>query len=177
MQHLGDLATSAPEKSDTRQQLVSKMESSLDDKHFTVRCQSLQNLCRLKDPKGAETAVKWLTDYRPCCIGADGKPADADFERASILNQAIRCAKDLDLNGQIPTIRKYATDSNEVVRIAALVVLSEWGDQDCRVVCEDAAKSKSVRLQRCGPGRAETAGCGKVGFAPVQSGVVPAQPQ
>ena len=125
------------------------MHSSLSDKHFTVRCQALQNLCRLKDLQGAATAVKWLTEYAPSCVGADGKPADPGQERAAILNQAIRCCKDLDLKEQIPAIRQYARDNNEVVRIAAIVVLSEWADEESRPAFEDAAQSPSVRLQRC----------------------------
>ena len=50
----------------------------------------------------------------------------------------------------IPTIRLYARDPNEVVRIAAIVCLSDCRDEESRDAFEDAAKSLSVRLERCG---------------------------
>ncbi len=38
---------------------------------------------------------------------------------------------------------------NEVVRIAAIVTLSQWGDEESRSGIEEAAKSDSFRLHRC----------------------------
>ena len=149
-QHLGDLAKDAPPDSELRDTSVTKFQSALDDRHFTVRAQALQNLCRLKDSKGRETAVNWLTNYKPCAPEKDGKPADPELERGSILNIAIRCCKDLDLKDQIPTIRQYVRDPNEAVRIAAIVALSDWRGEASRPAFEDAAKSANVRLQRCG---------------------------
>ena len=56
----------------------------------------------------------------------------------------------LDLKQQVPGVRRYAYDRDEVVRIAAVVALSQWGDEASRPAFETAAKSKSVRLQRAG---------------------------
>jgi hypothetical protein len=211
MQYFGTMALEAPEDSETRQILVAKTKEALNDKHFQVRSQALQNLCRLKDPVGIQTAVKWLTDYKP--VGGTGVPArekakfdssstsvfareagnsdvpahktgqpeagnaktgiktadqgtgkaashtdtgkdarvtDLDFERGHILNQAIRCIGDLDLKEHLPTIRTYARDPNSTIRIAALVVLSNWNDTESIPAMQEAAESKDPLLQSCG---------------------------
>jgi hypothetical protein len=139
MQYLGMMALEAAEDSDDRQTLVTRTRDALTDEHFEVRAQALQNLCRLKDPVGIETAVKWLT-Y---------KSAD-DFERGYILNQAIRCVGDLDLKENLPTIRKYARDPNNTVRIAAIVVLSNWNDVESLPAMQEAAEAKDPLVKKCG---------------------------
>ena len=143
MQYLGGLVPDANSDPDGHQKAMDRMRSSLGDKDFQVRSQALQNLCRLKDPVGQETAVKWLGDYKPI----SDKP---DFERGDIIKQSIECVQNLGLKEHIPAIRQYAKDSNEVVRIAAIVCLSDWRDEESRPAFEAAAKSSNIRLQRCG---------------------------
>jgi hypothetical protein len=139
MQYLGMMALEASEDSEARQTLVTRTREALADKDFQVRAQALQNLSRLKDPVGVETAVKWLV-Y---------KSAD-DFERGYILNQAIRCVGDLDLKEHLPTIRQYARDPNNTVRIAAIVVLSNWNDVESLPAMQEAAEAKDPLVKKCG---------------------------
>jgi len=87
----------------------------------------------MRDPRGEETAVEWLTSENT----------------EGVRDAAIRCVRGLDLRQHIPTIRTYLRDGNEVVRIAAIVTLSEWGDEESRPAIEEAAKSESFRLRRC----------------------------
>ena len=63
---------------------------------------------------------------------------------------AIHCAQENDLRDQIPTIRLYSRSTNDIIRIAALVALSQWGDEESRPAIEEAATSPVVRLQHCG---------------------------
>jgi HEAT repeat protein len=127
MQHIGLIAEGLPD-SEAKKKAIAKMQAAIDDKDVAVCRQALQNLCRIKDPKGTEAAVKWLND--------ESKDMDA------LRDIAIRCVKDLDLKDQIPNVRKYVRDSNEVIRIAATVVLSEWGDEESRPAIREAAVSK-----------------------------------
>jgi hypothetical protein len=143
MQHLGALVPDANSDPDGHQKVMDRLRSSLGDKDFQVRSQALQNLCRLKDPKGGETAAQWLTNYKP----VSDKP---DLERGDIIKQAIACVQSLGLKEHLSTIRQYARDPNEVIRIAAIVALSDWRDEASRPAFEEAAKSSSARLQRCG---------------------------
>ena len=53
---------------------------------------------------------------------------------------AIRCVREFDLREHIPTIRTYLRDGDEVVRVAAIVTLSQWGDEESRPAIEEAAK-------------------------------------
>ena len=117
-----------------RQEIVSILRGCLDDRHIQVRREALLALVRVGDPKGRETAVKWLTAEK-----AEG-----------VRDAAIRCVRELDLREHIPTIRKYVRDPDTVVRIAAMVTLSQWGDEESRPAFEEAAKSDNFRLQRAG---------------------------
>ena len=62
---------------------------------------------------------------------------------------AIHCVSELDLREFLLAVRKHARDANEVARIAAIVTLSQWGDEESRPAIEEAAKSDSFRLRRC----------------------------
>jgi hypothetical protein len=148
MQYWGELAKEAPPE--FKANMLDRMKAALNDKNYEVRCQALQNLCRLKDPAGKETAIKWLMEYKPACVDKDGKPVAPELERGGILNAAIRCCKDLDLKDQVPAIRPFARDSNEIIRIAAIVVLSDWRDKESLPAMQEAAESKSPRLNGCG---------------------------
>ncbi|MGH7144744.1 MAG: HEAT repeat domain-containing protein [Planctomycetota bacterium] len=119
-----------------QQKITDHLHTYLTDRDVEVRREALLALVRLKDPLAAPTAVAWLNQPGP----------EADRSR----DLAIRCVHDLDLRDQIPTIRKYAHDPNEVIRIAAIVALSEWNDEESRPAFEEAAQSKVERLKRAG---------------------------
>jgi len=112
-------------------EIMATLHKCLADKHLAVRREALLALVREKDAQGAELAVKWLTAP----------------EGAEARDLAIHSIYELGLKEQIPEIRKYLADPSEPVRIAAIVVLSQWGDEASRSAIEEAAKSKSVRLQ------------------------------
>jgi len=119
--------------SEKRERIVQMQREALQDRHVGVRREALLALVRTGDPKGKETAIRWLTDE----------------DATKVRDLAIRCVRELDLREHIPTIRKYLRDENEVVRIAAIVTLSQWGDEESRPAIEEAAKSGSFRLRRC----------------------------
>jgi HEAT repeat protein len=117
-----------------RAKIGSELHEALSDRHIPVRREALLALVRMRDPKGRETAVEWLAAEK-----ADG-----------LRDAAIRCVRELGLREHIPTIRKYLRDKSDVVRIVAIVTLSEWGDEESRPAIEEAAKSGSFRLRRSG---------------------------
>jgi hypothetical protein len=163
MQHLGGLVPDVNSDPEGNKKMLDRMHAALGDRHFQVRGQALQNLCRLKDSAGKDTAVKWLTEYKPCCVDNGDKPVAPEKEREGILNQAIRCCKDLGLKEQIPNIRPFARDNSEVVRIAALSVLSDWLDGESLEAMQEAAESPSVRLRNCGKAAVGKMGKGAAG--------------
>jgi len=116
-----------------RAKIGSELREALSDRHIPVRREALLALVRMRDPKGRETAVEWLAAEK-----TDG-----------LRDAAIRCVRELGLRDHIPTIRKYLRDKNDVVRIAAILTLSQWGDEESRSGIEEAAKSGSFRLRRC----------------------------
>ena len=73
-----------------------------------------------------------------------------DPDKDNVRDLTIRCVTLLDSKQYIPTIRQYLYDKNEVIRIAAIVALSQWGDEKSRDAFQKAAESNSVRLQRAG---------------------------
>jgi len=116
-----------------REKITSVLRRSLNDRHVPVRREALLALVRMRDPRGDETAVEWLTAER-----AEG-----------VRDAAIRYVRELGLREHAPIIRKYLRDENDVVRIAAIVTLSQWGDKESRPAIEEAGKSQSYRLRRC----------------------------
>ena len=68
----------------------------------------------------------------------------------SIRDLAIRCVQRLGMREHIPCIRKYVRDPNDATRIAAIVALSQWGDEESRPAFVKASESSNPRLQRCG---------------------------
>lgn len=119
-----------------RSRLTQVLGEALDDPQVKVRCEALFALSNLGDFKVGACIKAWLD------------PSKA--EPAPIRAIAIRCARLQDKRDQIPVIRTHARDPDEVVCIAALVALSEWGDVESRAACESAVKSTSKRLQTCG---------------------------
>ena len=114
--------------------ITSVLYRSLNDRDLPVRREALLALVHMGDPLGQETAVKWLLD--------DNAKGTRDL--------AIRCIHDLNMKEYIPTIRKYLYDPDEVIRIAAIVALSQWDDEESRPAFSAAAKSDSIRVQRAG---------------------------
>jgi len=136
-QHLGLLA--AGDDSTQRGIAIEKLRPCLNDRDIAVRREALLALVRVNDPEAIRTAVAWLEpDPNATQPGMD------------LRDLAIRCAQDLDLRASIPTIRKYIRDPNEGVRIAAIVALGHWGDEESRPAIAEAAQSPNARLQRCG---------------------------
>jgi hypothetical protein len=117
-----------------RETIAARLRRALGDPDVGVRREALLALVRAGDDAGKTAAVEWLTQ--------DGAGPVRDV--------AIRCVQDLGLREHTPAIRRYLGDADEVVRIAAIVTLSEWGDAESRPAFEAAAASPSVRLQRAG---------------------------
>ena len=112
------------------------LDGALRDKGTPVRREALLALVRLKSETGKRTAVQWLLD--------------SSEDAAKVRDLAIRCVSELDLREYIPEIRKYVRHPDPVIRIAAIVALSEWGDEDSRAVFTEAANSENPRLQNAG---------------------------
>ncbi len=113
------------------------LRGALNHVEVETRREALLALARAGDPAGAQTAVTWLADTGPAATATHAI--------------AIRCVQEvLDRRDQLPVVRGYASDTDEEVRIAALVALSQWGDQTSRPACVTAAAAASPRLRRCG---------------------------
>lgn len=121
---------------DDQDRIRAKLHELLADRHVEVRREALLALVRMRDPVGKTTAIGWLTSLEP----------SAETTR----DLAIRCVYDLGLREQMQVIRPFARDPNEVTRIAAIVALSQWGDEGSREAFKAAADSSSIRLQRAG---------------------------
>jgi len=140
MQHLGGMVEEMDAES--RQPFIAQIQTFLTDRHYQVRSQALQNLVRLKDPVGQQTAIKWLTNYQSVTTEA--------LEKGTIIKQAIECVHSLELKEQIPAIRTYARDPNIVIARAAIVALADWHDEESLDAMKVAAASKDPLLARCG---------------------------
>jgi len=114
--------------------IIFRLRELSNDQDVEVNRESLLALVRMKDPIGVQTAEVWLTS----------------INHAAHRDLAIRCAYELDMREKIPLIRDLLRDTDEVVRIAAIVVLSQWGDGQSRVAFEEASKSPIMRVQRAG---------------------------
>ena len=117
-----------------RAKITEVLRGAIADRHTRVRRESLLALCRLHEPLGQETAIKWLT-------AKEGEGAR---------DVAIRCIEDLDLHDQAPAIRKLSTDPDESTTVQAIGTLGRWKDEASRPLFEEALKSPSQRLQRAG---------------------------
>ncbi|MCY3019445.1 MAG: HEAT repeat domain-containing protein [Planctomycetota bacterium] len=149
-QHLGLLAAS--DDAAQGEKAVAKLHACLADRDVPVRREALLALVRKKDPQAIEAAVAWLTAPPPSPLPPGAREPETGNQKPEtvVVDLAIRCVYELGLREHIPTIRKYARDPNDVVRIAAIVALSQWGDEESRPAFEEAAQSKTVRLQRAG---------------------------
>jgi HEAT repeat protein len=117
-----------------RTELDSVFVARLGDPDKEVQREALLALVRLKHPAGRKAAEQWLRD-----------PAAGE-----VRDLAIHCMETLNLRDQAPEIRKHLSDTNLAVRIASMVVLSDWGDTASRSAFEAAAKEGHPRLQRAG---------------------------
>ena len=114
-----------------KQKITSVLQGAITDRHTRVRREALLALCRLKEPLGQETAIKWLTAK----------------EGEGTRDAAIRCLEDLNLREQMPAIRKLVSDPDESTAVQAIGTLGRWGDEASRSAFDEAAKAKSPRLQ------------------------------
>jgi hypothetical protein len=129
------LSESHAEADDQQKQLVETvLQERLGDPDGVVQREALLALVRLGHPAGKKTAEHWLTD-----------PAASNLR-----DMAIRCMATLNLREHAPEIRGYLRDTNEVIRIAAIVALSEWGDLESRSAFEEASRLPHERIQRAG---------------------------
>ena len=121
-------------KAAERGRIIAVLHGALEDKEVRVRREALLALVREKDARGCAAAVAWLTSP----------------EAEDVRDLAIRCVKELELKEHIPEIRKHLEAKNESTRIAAIVALSQWGDEASRPAFELAAKSRVLRISRAG---------------------------
>lgn len=135
LQHLSGLLVKGPYAQE-RESILARLREGLSDRDLEVRREALLALVRQRDEHAIQATRSGLADP-----GAEAK---------AMRDLAIRCAGELDLRDQTPVLRTFVRDEDESTRIAALVVLSQWGDQEIRSACEEAAASKSLRLQRSG---------------------------
>jgi len=152
IQHLGEVNVQGDPE--LRDKSLTRLRKALTDEHVEIRREALLALVRKKDQAAIDTAISWLTD--------PSKSADATRDLA------INCVYDLDRREHIPAIRQYVRDPNEVIRIAAMVALSQWGDEESRTAFQEAAQASSVRLQRAGKAAVERLDKAKQAAAPVK---------
>jgi hypothetical protein len=132
VQHLWRRAGEAP--TDERNRIADLLRESLNDRHTAVRREALLALVRDNDELGRSAAGQWLTDPKA----------------TAVRDLAIRCVREMNLRDYTDAIRASLEDTNEVVRIAAIVTLGEWGDDASRSSFQRAASSDSERLRRAG---------------------------
>jgi HEAT repeat protein len=135
VQHLGTLLLDENASGD-RRALTERLRILLSDRHRYVQREALLALSRLDDAAVPDQVRDMLSDPAP----------DADPMR----DFAIRIAYDYNRRELIPLIRPYAHSTNDIIRIAAIVALSQWGDEESRPAFEEAASSPGIRLQRAG---------------------------
>jgi HEAT repeat protein len=120
-----------------REQILAKLRALTEDRHVAVRREALWGLVCLGDESGKETAVKWLEAEGP--------------EAGEVRDLAIRCVQEkLNLREKIPAVRKFLKDSDETIRIQAMVSLSQWGDEESREAFAEAASSRMPRIKGAG---------------------------
>ncbi len=119
---------------DQKKRVVTVLQERLGDPDVVVQREALLALVRLGHPEGKRMAEQWFAD-----------PAAEDKR-----DQAIRCMATLNLRERIPEIRVCLRDTNDIIRIAAIVALSDWGDTESRGAFEEAARSSRERLQHAG---------------------------
>jgi len=135
VQHVGNLLLDDKHPGD-RRVLADRLRTLLTDRHIKVRREALLVLARHDDSAVLEKVRDMLADTGP---GAD-----------EVRDLAIRLAQDKNMRELIPLIRPYAHATNEIIRIAAIVALSQWSDEESRPAFEAAASSSGTRLQRAG---------------------------
>ena len=135
IQYLGNLLL-AKHNSDDCFQIVARLRLALDDHNIEVRREALLALVRIRDPRATLLVEQFLTS--------------SNAYNHEMKDLAIHCAEMLDLRNCIPAVRVFSNDQDESIRIAAINALSAWYDDESRPAFEEAAKSKSIRIQRAG---------------------------
>jgi hypothetical protein len=134
VQHLYSIH--AQTSTDSQTLISTTLHELLHDRHVAVRREALLSLSRLSDPTAVEHAAAWLGD-----------------EQVSAADLALLFCEN-DARQHINAVRNMAYADDQPTRIAALVTLSEWGDEDSRVAMQAAADlpdtNTNVRLRRCG---------------------------
>ena len=114
--------------------IEAKLRELLEDKERAVRREALLALVRLGDPLGEKTAVEWLHDD----------------ERTKVRDLTIRCVRELGLKEHLPRVREIVGDEDETetARAAAIFTLSQWEDRESLPVIRQAARARSLRVQK-----------------------------
>lgn len=133
-QHLG--AQLSNQDIETRTRVRDKLLQLLEGREIGPRREALLALVRHKDPVASATARRWLNE--------------TSEEYEAVKDLAIRSIQELDMRDEMPIIRSHLKSANEATRIASIVVLSQWGDEESRAAFEVAASSTNSRLQRAG---------------------------
>ncbi|MFZ4396013.1 MAG: HEAT repeat domain-containing protein [Kiritimatiellia bacterium] len=133
VQHIGDLLTN-PGDIPVSPDLAGRVRSLLSDSDLHVRREALLALSSANDTQMLQELPAMLKSQAP---GSD-----------RMRDLAIRIARQKDLRDQIPFIRTLIAATNESVRIAAIVALSEWRDQESRPAIESALKEGSMGVKR-----------------------------
>jgi HEAT repeat protein len=60
----------------------------------------------------------------------------------------IRCAREMNRREYLPRIRGCLQSTNEAIRIAAIVTVGEWNDEESRTLLQEFAQSDHLRTQR-----------------------------
>jgi HEAT repeat protein len=133
-QHLGSMLNESGFES-AHAIILPSLKSALNDADTQVQREALLALVRKQDVD----ALKRVNGILSGEIAGDG-----------LVDLAIHCIHEQNNRDSIPAIRQHVRSENTISRIAAIVVLSDWGDEASRYAFEEAAKSKNKRLQRAG---------------------------
>lgn len=131
-QHLG--MSLEESQIDTRHRIIERLRVALRDRHPGVRRQALSNLVRIGDAEGVKQMSEGLDNH------------EWEFARDLI----IYCLFETNQRNAITKLRVLATDSDEVVRIAAIYVLGQWKDEFSMPLFKLASLSSSYRLRQAG---------------------------
>jgi hypothetical protein len=117
--------------------ITTTLSDLLDDRHIAVQREALLSLSRLSDPAAVEHAAAWLSN-----------------EQSTAKDLALRILRENDARQHINVVRNLAHADDQSTRIAALVTLSQWGDEHSRGAMYVAANlpdtNANFRLRRCG---------------------------
>jgi hypothetical protein len=129
VQHLGTLVE---RQADLQPKVEPALRRLLEDRSVLVQREALLALSRTDSDAAAPVAEAWL------------QPGQEPTRR----DMAMRCALELDLRQTLPQIRRALDDPDPTNRIAAMLVLSSWGDAESRAAIAEATQSDRMRVRR-----------------------------